>query len=207
MSELFDWEPPWRSVVESVVLPTLDIFDGDAVATGAVGIWLHGLLYRRPTFDGLRITTRTEQTVSDVAAELARAAAAAGGLLVVGPARTKARTGVLTMPGLTLPATVTYDPLPEEAFDPLFGRWRRTTAGWVLAVEALARAAMAPIGAASDAAATDLMVLLSVVEPYEASWADALTLAGPEALRPYVDRGGPYASPEIRQLADIVAEH
>ena len=57
---------------------------------------------------------------------------------------------------------------------------------------------MTPLGAASDAAATDLAVLMSVVEPFEASWADALVLAGPEALRPYVERGGPFACPEVR---------
>ena len=207
MSELFDWEAPWIRGLESVIFPTLETFDGDAVATGAVGIWLHGLLYRRPTFDGLRLTARTQQTVFEVAAELARVAAAAGGLLVAGPARIGVATGVLTMPDLTVPVAVACQPLPDEAFDPLFGTWRWTTAGWVLAVEALARASMAPLGAASDAAAVDLTVLMSVVEPFEASWGDALALAGPEALRPYVDRGGSYASPEIRQLADLVAGH
>lgn len=207
MSELFDWEPAWRRTLDRVVLPILETFEGEAVATGATGIWLHGVLYRRPTFDGLRLLTRTEKAVPEVAAELARLAAARGGLLVAGPAAAGTATGVLNVAGYAVPVSVACEQLPDEAFDPLFGRWRWTTAGWVLAVEALARAAMAPLGAASDAAATDLMVLLGLVEPFEASWIDALRLAGPEALQPYVSRGGEFACPEVRQLADIVEGH
>ena len=129
MSKLFDWEATWRRGLESVIFPTLKTFNGEAVATGAVGIWLHGLLYRRPTFDGLHLMTRTEETVPEVTAELARVAAAAGGLLVASPGRAGAATGMLTTTGLTVPVAVACQPLPDEAFDPLFGRWRWTTSG------------------------------------------------------------------------------
>lgn len=177
-----------------LLLPALDDLAGQAVASGAVGLWLHGHSSRHGV-GALRLIVLGQDRGAAWAA-LASHARRAGWTLQVG-------SGVdahLMGPSAATPVHLLQPMLPDEAFDGPRGYQRGTLADWALAVEALAMAATATDAGVAQAALSRLRFLLELVP--DVLWTHALRRLSAPARAAWL--GGPHAAsvPELRELAE-----
>lgn len=184
----------WDDVCCRIMLPALRELTGVAVASGAVGLWLHGHVSRHCTRELRLIGVRPDHAT--VWTRLASHAHGAGWDLE----RVSHANGYFVGPSSAVRVHLLQPALPDEAFDGPRGYQRATLADWALAVEALGMIATARETGAVDAALSHLRFLLEQVP--DVLWTHALRSLTSTARASWLVVSNARSVPELREAAD-----